>query len=288
MRRDAWAFEYLLEGGGPVCEKLSAKILGLGGEIKFKSRVMRMEKNGDWIAHWEQDGLPGSDHAPFIILASDSPAAGSIINNSFPAETFFFPHGLGHAVIRLWFDIQPRRGPESGMFSGDFIMHNFFWLEKIYTPYKQWHEQTGGSCIEVHVYGPREVLSQPDAILITNVITDLYRAFPELKGHLIVPYLQRNAATHTLPEIGARGTHLGIETPWENFYCAGDWVRHETPAFFLERACVTGLEAANRVLAACGSETWDIKSSPPPEALAAWIENLMMKGRRNRRKRRII
>jgi isorenieratene synthase len=287
MRRDAWAFEYLPEGGGQVCENLSAKILELGGGIRFKSRVMRVEKDGDWIAHWQQGGLSGANRAPFLILASDSPAAGSIIKSSFPAETFFFPHGLGHAVIRLWFDIQPRRGPESGMFSGDFIMHNFFWLEKIYTPYKKWHEQTGGSCIEVHVYGPREALAQPDAILITTVITDLYRAFPELKGHLIAPYLQRNAATHTLPEIGARGTHLGIETAWENLFCAGDWVRHETPAFFLERACVTGMEAANRVLTARGLDMWDIKSSPPPEALAAWIESLMMKGRRNRRKGRI-
>jgi len=285
MRRDAWAFEYLPNGGGEVCEKLAAKIMELGGEIRFKSRVMRVEKDGDWITHYEQDGLTDADHAPFIILASDSPAADSIIKNSFPAEIFFFPHGLGHAVIRLWFDTQPRRGPESGMFSGDFIMHNFFWLEKIYTPYKKWNEETGGACIEVHVYGPRDVLAQPDAILITNVITDFYRAFPELKGHLITPYLQRNAATHTLPEIGARGTHLGIETPWENLFCAGDWVRHETPAFFLERACITGLEAANRVLIARNMEAWDIKSSPPPEPMAAWIESLMMKGRKNRRAR---
>ncbi|MBC7879339.1 MAG: FAD-dependent oxidoreductase [Anaerolineales bacterium] len=291
MRRDAWAFEYFPNGGGEVCEKLAAKITELGGEIRFKSRVKRVEKkDGDWIVHWERDGLSGTDHAPFIILASDSPSAESIIKNIGGAglpRPYFFPHGLGHAVIRLWFDKQPRRGPESGMFSGDFVMHNFFWLEKIYTPYKKWNEETGGSCIEVHVYGPRNVLAQPDAILVTNVITDLYRAFPELKGHLIAPYLQRNADTHTLPALGARGTHLGIETPWENLFCAGDWVRHETPAFFLERACVTGLEAANRVLTSRSMATWDIKSPPPPEPLAAWIENLMMMGRKNRRKRKM-
>jgi isorenieratene synthase len=170
------------------------------------------------------------------------------------------------------------------MFSGNFIMHNFFWLEKIYEPYKKWSAETGGSCLETHVYGPPAVLAQPDAILATNVITDLYRAYPELKGHLIAPSVQRNADTHTLPTLGARGTHLGIETPWQNLFCAGDWVRHETPAFFLERACVTGIEAANRVLGARGMEAWDIKPFPPPEALAAWIEHWMMKGRKRRRK----
>ena len=41
MRRDAWAFEYLPNGRGEVCEKLSAKIQSLGGEIRFRSRVKR-------------------------------------------------------------------------------------------------------------------------------------------------------------------------------------------------------------------------------------------------------
>ncbi|MEN9561879.1 MAG: hypothetical protein RIR73_123, partial [Chloroflexota bacterium] len=48
MRRDAWAFEYLPNGGGEVCEKLSAKIQSLGGEIRFKSRVKRVEKDKVW------------------------------------------------------------------------------------------------------------------------------------------------------------------------------------------------------------------------------------------------
>ena len=293
MRRDAWRFDYLPNGSGEVIEKLSAKINQLGGEIRFRSRVKRVDaaRNGDWITHYEQDGLRESVKASFIIVASDSPAAESIIRNSFPADVgagsprpYFFPHGLAHAVIRLWFDMEPRRHPEAGIFSGDFIMHNFFWLDKIYDSYRKWHDETGGSCIEVHVYGPEEVLKQSDTVLVTNVLTDFYCALPELKGHLIKPHIQRNAATHTLPALGARGTHLGIETPWKNFFCAGDWVRHETPAFFLERACATGIEAANRVLSLCGREVFELQSYPPPEPLAAWIESLIVKGRKLRRK----
>lgn len=284
MRRDAWAFEYLPNGGGDVCEKLSAKITQFGGAIRLKSRVKRIEKEGDWVVQFESDGIPASIWSRFVILASDSPSAESIIRNSFPADGLFFPHGLGHAVIRLWFGKQPRKHPEAGIFSGDFVMHNFFWLDKIYDAYRKWSDETGGACIEVHVYGPEKALNQLDAVLLTNVLTDFYRAFPELKGHLIKPHVQRNAATHTLPALGARGTHLGIETPWENFFCAGDWVRHETPAFFLERACVTGLEAANRVLSLRGKESFDVQPYPPPEPLAAWIEAAMMRGRRKRRR----
>lgn len=284
MRRDAWRFEYLPNGGGDVCEKLSAAIMQHGGALKFKSRVKRVEKDGDWITHYESDGIPASIRSRFVILASDSPSAESLILNSFHADGLFFPHGLAHAVIRLWFGKQPRKHPEAGIFSGDFVMHNFFWLDKIYDEYRKWSEKTGGACIEVHVYGPEDVLKQSDAVLLTNVLTDFYRAFPELRGHLIKPHVQRNAATHTLPALGARGTHLGIETPWENFFCAGDWVRHETPAFFLERACVTGLEAANRVLSSCGKELFDVQPYPPPEPLAAWIEAMMMRGRKRKRK----
>ncbi len=289
MRRDAWRFEYLPNGGGDVCEKLSAKIKQHGGEIRFKSRVKRaerVEKSDDWTLHYESDEGPSSIRSSFVILASDSPSAGSVIRSSFASDGFFFPKGLGHAVIRLWFGKQPRKHPEAGIFSGDFVMHNFFWLDKIYDEYRKWSDETGGACIEVHVYGPEDVLKQSDAVLLTNVLTDFYRAFPELKGHLIKPHLQRNAATHTLPALGARGTHLGVDTPWENFFCAGDWVWLQIPSFFLERACVTGLEAANRVLSLCGKESFDVQPYPPPEPFAAWIEAMMMRGRKRRRGRK--
>jgi protoporphyrinogen oxidase len=284
MRRDAWSFGYLPNSSSEVIDDLSAKINDLGGEIRYKSRVKRMTKDGDWIAHIESDSVQNEVKAPYVILASDSPAAESIVRNSFPADDLFFPHGLAHAVIRLWFDKSPRQTPESGIFSGDFIMHNFFWLHKIYESYRKWHTETGGSCIEVHVYGPDNVLAQSDTVLVTNVLTDFYRAFPELRGHLIKPHLQRNGATHTLPALGSRGTHLGVDTPWEKFFCAGDWVWLQNPSFFLERACVTGLEAANRVLSLSGKESFEVQSYPPPEPLAAWIESLIMKGRKRRKK----
>ena len=293
MRRDAWRFDYLPNGGGEVCESLAAAITKSGGVIRFRSRVTQLERDGNWIGHYLRDGDSESANAAYLILATDSPAAESILRSSFPAvvgprshRPYFFPHGMAHAVIRLWFDREPRKCPEAGIFSGDFVMHNFFWLHKIYGPYRKWHEATGGSCIEVHVYGPRSVLAQTDPLLLTRVLTDFYRAFPELRGQLLKPHIQRNAATHTLPALGARGTHLGIETPWEHMFCAGDWVRHETPAFFLERACVTGIEAANRVLASSGKEPFDLQNYPPAEPLAAWIEKLIVRGRKKRRERK--
>jgi isorenieratene synthase len=92
MRRDAWRFDYLPNGSGEVIEKLSAKIKQLGGEIRYKSRVKKIEKNGDWIVHFESDNVHETIKAPYVILASDSPGAETIIKNSFRADGLFFPH----------------------------------------------------------------------------------------------------------------------------------------------------------------------------------------------------
>lgn len=62
--------------------------------------------------------------------------------------------------------------------------------------------------IEAHNYGPPKALEQPDALLLTNSIMDIYQAYPELRGHLISRHLQRNPATNSLPSLGLRGTHL--------------------------------------------------------------------------------
>lgn len=287
MRRDAWAFDYFPNGGGEICESLAAKITQLGGEIRLSSPVLRVKKGEDWDAYIQCEKSEEVVTAPSIILAADSPAAESIIRSSFSTVDLFFPHGLAHAVVRLWFNAIPRKIPEAGIFSGDFIMHNFFWLDQIYDSYRKWRQKVGGSCIEIHVYGPASILAQSDVLLLTNILRDFYQVYPELKGKLIKPHIQRNRATHTLPALGARGTHLGIKTPWENLYCAGDWVRHETPAFFLERACVTGMEAANQVLMAHGISEFELQPYPPPEPLAAWIESLIMRGRKRRKEKRL-
>jgi isorenieratene synthase len=193
---------------------------------------------------------------------------------------------MATAVVRLWFDRAPRRGAEAGMFSGDFLPDNFFWLHRIQDDYVRWHRATGGSAIEVHVYGPPSVLAEPDAVLLARAIADVQVAFPELRGHLRHQELRRNEATHTLLGVGPANRHLSVETPWPGVYCCGDWVRHPSPSFFMERACVTGIEAANGVLRALGRAPWHLLEPLPPEPLAGGIERLMLWGRGVLRRRR--
>lgn len=130
------------------------------------------------------------------------------------------------------------------------------------------------------------MLAQSDPVLLTRVIADVQSAFPELRGALIHQDLQRNIVNHTLFGVGPVGRHLAITTPWANLFCCGDWVYDPNPSFFLERAVFTGMGAANKVLQAEDLSPWPTVSYPPPERFAAFLERLMVAGRRWLRKRK--
>lgn len=291
LRRDAWMFSYLPDDGGTsLCEPLAEKIKGLGGRIQLRSRVMRVARDGEsWLVTRESSSGVETLRANQIILATDPNNAKKILRGSFGEEidSLFFPRALSNAVVRLWFDVKPRKVSEAGMFTGDYMLHNYFWLHRLYNPYRRWSRETGGSAIEAHIYGPPETLAQPDAMLLAKSIADVQQTFPELRGHLIKQHLQRNAEAHTLPAVGVKEKYLGTVTPWRNLFCAGDWVRHPMPSFFLERACATGIEAANAVLEERGLPKWKLIEYLPAEPFVAWIEKLMVKGRKARRKKRM-
>jgi isorenieratene synthase len=300
LRRDAWVFSYLPEDGGTsITEPLAARIEALGGEIRLNTTVdrLRVESVG-WAVHSGGQVFAADQ----LILAVESKAAEQILAplaSGLPpifdesqskmggAEGgLFFPRSTSNAVVRLWFSTKPKRGTEAGMFSGDFNGHNFFWLDQIYNPYIRWGRETGGSALEIHIYGPPAVLARPDAVLLAQILQEVNGVWPELRGARLGQHLQRNEQTHTLPAVGPPECHLGTVTPWPGLFCAGDWVRHPSPSFFLERAVVTGIAAANEALKLRGRPEWSLLAPLPAEPLAAGIEKLMRRGRQRIRKKR--
>jgi isorenieratene synthase len=266
----------------------------LGGFLSLGQKVTSLERSGDgWRVHWESaenPGQAGEISARHIILATDAPNTEKILHSgpdtALAAANLVFPRGMATAVVRLWFDRAPAHTSEGGIFSGDFILDNFFWLDRLQEPYLRWRKATGGSAIEAHIYGPPDLLSEPDAALLARAISDVQAAFPELRGHRIYQLLQRNDATHTLFGLGPAEKHLGTVTPWPGIFCCGDWVRHPAPALFLERAVVTGMAAVNAVLKERGKDRWPILDHPEPESFVAGIEKLMKKGRRIKKARK--
>ncbi len=133
---------------------------------------------------------------------------------------------------------------------------------------------------ESHIYGPAEVLAQPDEALVEQAVSDMERMYPKLRGKLIHTTFQRNSATHTLFSLGSISEHLGVRTPWPGLFCCGDWVRHRTGALFLERATVTGIEAANAVLEANNLPTFALVPHQKPEPLAR-LSQIYLRGMAN-------
>ncbi len=269
------------EQGGREREAGEQRSGGAGNakrECRLKSALQTEEPV--WQVTYEADGQTCTVEAGRVILAIDAPAAKKLLQESpATAETaagLWFPIGVPTAIIRLWFKVKPKPIAEAGIFTGDFVMDNFFWLHRLQPAYMDWSRETGGSAIEMHIYDPPELLAQSDASLLAQVIVDTYRAFPELRGHLLHSILQHNEAVHTLFGVGEPGEHLGIETPWPGLFACGDWVYHPTPALYLERATVTGIAAANAVLTSLGLEPWFILPHPEPE----WLAGKMEKGLR--------
>jgi carotenoid phi-ring synthase / carotenoid chi-ring synthase len=295
MRRDSWAFSYLpQDGGSGLIDPIVGRIEELGGKIMLGRRVTCIEPLSEgWQVHCQSTENPqqmGTMKAPQLILATDSPNTAAILRSSpttsQAAANLDFPRGMETAVARLWFDRTPIATSEAGIFSGDFILDNFFWLDQIQASYLSWRRATGGSAIEVHIYGPPSLLAEQDTVLLSRTISDVQAAFPELRGHRIHQIIQRNPPTHTLFGVGDPQRHLGIKTPWPNLFCCGDWVRHQTPSLFLERACVTGIEAANAVLSCRSLQPWPLLDHPRPEPFVGWIEKMMVRGRQARKRRR--
>ena len=298
-RRDAWAFSYLPNGSGAsLIDPLVATLKEHGGEIVLGVKVTRLERtsvgwrvilSGTYPSYLSTSYLS----TQCLTLALDAPSTETLLraspDTSAQAERLRLPAGRSTAIVRLWFDRSPSPpGAEAGIFSGDFILDNFFWLDRIYDDYIRWHRATGGSAIEAHIYGPPELLAQPDASLLTQAIVDVFRAWPDLKGRVIHSTLTRHAATHTLLSVGTAEEHLGVVTPWPHLFCCGDWVRDPNPALFMERACITGIKAANAVLERSGLATWPILPHPEPEPFARRVEAFMSRIRSAERRRRSI
>lgn len=280
LRKDSIRYEYLRgDPGTQIIDPLVTAIERLGGRVQRGATVTHLEaQEHGWQVQLRtnESNTISNLNTKNIVLAADAPAARRILmagqTTGDVAGRMQWPEGQPSAIVRFWFSADPRPGMDGGMFGGEFLLDNFFWLHRIQKPFVDWYVSTGGSAVEAHIYATSAVLDQPDEVLLSIAASDIFRSFPELRATLIQSSLQRNPPTHTLFSIGTTTRHLGVETPWPGLYACGDWVRYETPSLFLERACATGLAAANAVRASRGIEPLPILAHPDPEPLARVIQ----------------
>lgn len=273
LRRDSWVLHYL---PGPPHECLLKPLIDRiekgEGMVMMGTTAQRLERQGDIWRVVVEDAVRGGMRsllAERVILAVQPPAAQRLLTASpdTAAPPLRFPDAVQNATVRLWFKASPRSGTPGGMLTGDFLPDNFFWMHRLYDDFQTWHDVTGGSAIEMHIYGSREVVGQPANVLIIQCLDEVQRAFPSLRGHYVHGTVRLNTLDQTLLRVPTRDS-LHVQTPWPNIYACGDWIGYRTPSLWLERATVTGIAAANEVLTAHGLEPFRILYPKPPEAPA--------------------
>lgn len=275
LRRDSWRMWFFpSHSHASLIQPLLNTIESNGGCVYKGITATKLEKQADnWRITVEDSGKGGlrSLYAQRIIIATNAPGAERLLCNSPDtsdlASKMIFPSAIRNLSIRLWFDASPREGTASGMFTGDFVPDNFFWLHRLYPDeFGEWHETTGGSAIEVHIYGSEALLDQPDRNLMILAIDEVQRAFPRLKGHFVHGAVRRNSRNHTQFRVPTSQS-LYVETPWSNLYACGDWIGYDHPSLWMERATTTGIAAANHVLETYQREIYPIYRPKPPGLL---------------------
>jgi len=273
LRRDAWQPCYLPDNPDTcVIQPLIGHIEAQGGAMRHGVEALSLHRNGDgWRMIVRDAGQKGqrSIYAKHVILAANAPGAARLLlagDTAPEAERLRFPKTVRNITVRLWFDAAPRDGTNGGMFTGDFLPDNFFWLHRLYDDFRQWHSETGGSAIELHLYANDSVAEQADNVLLVRCVDELQRAFPALKGHFLRGAIRRNSRVHTAFRVPTADS-LHVETPWPGVLACGDWIGHPSPSLWMERACTTAIAAANHVLEANGCEPYPVLYPKKPERL---------------------
>ena len=289
LRNDAWQMQYFTDNSHKsVIQPLTEFICNNGGLILrgVTAQELLKDKDGDsWrvIVEDSKHGGKRTLYTQHVIVATNAPSAERLLLESSATTTkasnLIFPKAIRNVVVRIWFGKSPREGTSGGMFTGDFVPDNFFWLHRLYDEFTDWHEQTGGGAIEVHIYGTEKLLDQPDKNLLIQAVDEVQRAFPKLRGSFIYGAVRRNSRNHTVFRVPDHQS-LFVDTPWENIYTCGDWVGYDTPAFWMERATITGIAAANHVLDNYELEPYHIIEPKPPsllvKVLSAFVQGIRL------------
>ena len=286
LRRDSWAMHYLPQDAETsVIRPLAQAIEARGGRILGGMTAQRLERSGTGWRVVVEDGLRGnlrSFQAEHVVLAVYPSGAERLLLASEAtreqAQAMRWPQSVASVVVRLWFSIDPPGATQGGMMTGDFGPDNFFWLHRLYDDCRAWHEITGGSVAELHFYED-QLIALPDANLVILGVTELTRAFPQLRDSFVHGAARRNSKVHPRLRVPTRDS-LHVRTPWRGLHACGDWVGYDSPSLWMERASTTGIAAANAVLDDVGLPGYPIQQPPAPELLARGLQAILRGGRR--------
>jgi isorenieratene synthase len=172
------------------------------------------------------------------------------------------------AVWRLWLDRKARadRAAFAGT-TGIGLLDNISVYEKLQDESKAWSARHAGSVIELHAYAVPPGFGE--AAIKADLLAGLHAHYPELRGAQIRDecFLLRQDCPAF--DVGTHASRPSAEAGFEDLALAGDYVSVPMPCALMERAAVSGVLAANRLLARHGVRPQPLRSVPSRGLLAA-------------------
>ena len=276
---------------------LAGAIRAHGGQVKLSTTVDNLEMAGSGktgvaavISRRGAGKRTSRTRVDGVVLALSPPAARRLSRQEPLAATMAesaIPNGVASVVVRFWFATSPPLNrASSGVFHG-LEADSFYWLHRLQTPFRAFHQASGGSVLECHLYArrARHAAQLDDDALMHRVLGSVAAVWPETNGQLIHSYVQRNAATNVAFPPGSMARLPPVRTPVRNLAMAGDWIDCPTPVLYLERAATTALMAARHVGLACGLSIWDLPEPLPPHPPSPSVQQAMNLARAMRKAR---
>jgi isorenieratene synthase len=213
-----------------------------------------------------------------LVLATEPPALRALLAASpqaatvaprLAAEAAALPVAPPFAVTRLWLDrdVAAHRATFNAV-SRERTLDSVTVYSRLEEPSVQWAARTGGSVVELHSYA----CSAPDAATASERMrAELAALWPETAGAGVLHQQQRMEATAPSFPPGGSASRLAVTGAGRGVRVAGDHVATPFLTGLMERAAVSGVLAANDVLAEVGAGPEEIRGGPQRGLLAGLL-----------------
>ncbi|KUI32226.1 hypothetical protein AU196_22120 [Mycobacterium sp. IS-1742] len=180
------------------------------------------------------------------------------------------------AVSRLWLDrdVAAERAPFSAV-TGQPTLDSVAVYSRLEEPSARWSRSTGGSVVELHSYACRSTDAEAAARALREELAALW---PETADAAVIHEHHRLEATAPAFPPGSTGTRPTVRSDARGLRVAGDFVELPFVAGLMERSAMSGVLAANDILAELGAAAEPV-TGVPQRGLLAGVPRV---GRRSR------
>lgn len=241
-----------------------------GARLRMGTSARRVNRSP--LGSWRVECSNGTVEADRLVLALDVGALRSVVRESPDLEPI--RAHIGHlrvarpfAVWRLWLDrpMAARRAPFAGT-TGMGLLDNVSIYDRFQQESARWARAHAGSVVELHAYAVSPDLDE--ATIKDDLLAGLHALYPEARGARVVD--ERFALHQDCPAFppGECASRPRVATPFADLALAGDFVAVPIPCALMERAAVSGMLAANTVLAPLDVMAEPLRSVPRRGLLA--------------------